>query len=135
MERKEFLLKTGELLISMTILPCLFSCAQEDEGDGKNLTGNITLSAEQKAILDSQGFLNLDGVMVLRVGTEYRAFGRRCPHQGGTVTAINATTLQCQKHTDQYYNTQGQGNGARTSASLVIYTTFVDDSGNLVIQA
>lgn len=92
-----------------------------------------TLSAAEKAELDSNGYLNLDGIIVIKDGTTYRAFSRTCPHQGGTVLALSATSLQCQRHNDQFYNQLGAGNGVRTSASLTQYT-MTDNAGTLTIS-
>lgn len=133
--RGEFIGAGAAALLAFSSVGCLMGCAtkKDEEGSGKNFSGTLTLSAAQKTTLDSQGFLNLDeGLIVVKDGTIYHAFGRRCPHEGGTVTGQSATSLQCQTHSDQVYNKLGQGNGARTSASLVSYTV-TDNSGTLTI--
>lgn len=101
---------------------------------GKSFTGPKTLTAGEKATLDAQGFLNLDGVIVVKDGAAYRAFTRICPHESGDVFAQSATSLQCQRHNDQFYNKFGQGNGSRTSATLTAYTV-TDNAGTLTITA
>lgn len=105
-----------------------------DAAAGKGFTGPLTLSAGEKATLDAQGFLNLDGVIIVKDGAAYRAFTRICPHEAGDIFAQSATSLQCQRHTDQFYNKFGQGNGARTAATLTTYTV-TDNAGTLTITA
>ncbi|MCS6983862.1 MAG: Rieske 2Fe-2S domain-containing protein [Leptospiraceae bacterium] len=134
MYRRDFLRQAAGATLTLFVPVSFFSCASDEE-EGENLSGNLTLTPEQKAELDEQGFINLNGVIVLRVGNEYRAFGRRCPHQGGEVKAISSTQMQCQRHKDQYYNDQGQGNGARTTQSLVRYEVVVNSEGKVVVQS
>jgi nitrite reductase/ring-hydroxylating ferredoxin subunit len=133
--RAEFL-KTAALgVTSVSIISCLMACAKNEDAnavDGKNFSGSLTLTTDQKNTLDSQKFLNLDGLMVTLDGATYRAFGRRCPHESGEIVAQSGTSMQCQRHTEQFYNATGVGNGARTSASLVSYTV-ANNAGVLTI--
>lgn len=137
LSRGQFIGAGAAALLAFSSVGCLLGCANKkdaESGNGKNFSGTLTLSAAQKTTLDSQGFLNLDeGLIVVKDGVIYHAYGRRCPHEGGTVTGQSATALQCQTHTDQSYNKLGQGNGARTSASLVSYTV-TDNSGTITIS-
>lgn len=133
--RTEFLSKGAAALAAFSALGCLVACASKTDGaatTGTNATGTTTLTADQKTTLDSQGFLNLTGLIVIKVGSDYKAYGRTCPHESGEVTALSATSLQCQKHTDQSYNSSGVGNGARTTATLKTYTVTVS-SGTVSI--
>lgn len=130
LSRRDFLQQVaGAALLFSTA--CLFCSNRRDTAEEASLP--VTLSPEQKAQLDSTGFLNITGIIVIKDGASYRAFSRTCPHEGGTVTALSPTSLQCQRHTDQYYNNHGQGNGARTSASLRQYTV-TDNGGTLTIS-
>lgn len=94
--------------------------------------GPVTLTAAEKVSLDANGFLNITGIILIKDGTAYRAFSRTCPHEAGEVQALSATSLQCQRHTDQFYNKTGQGNGSRTSGSLSQYTV-AESGGTLTI--
>lgn len=125
--RGDFLSASAAALVSISVIGCVMGCANKSEessssSGAKNFSGTLTLTTDQKATLDAQNFLNLDGLIVLNDGGTYRAFGRRCPHEAGQITAQSGTSLQCQNHTDQFYNKLGQGNGARTTASLTSYT-------------
>jgi len=135
LSRHEFIGRGAAAFAAFSALGCLVACATKTDPaatTGTNASGTTTLTAEQKATLDSQGYLNLTGLIVLKVGSEYKAYGRTCPHESGEVTATSATTMQCQKHTEQSYNTSGVGNGARTSASLKVYTV-TNSSGSISI--
>lgn len=133
--RGEFLGKSAAALTAMGWAGCLMGCMTKNDPDsstGKGFTGPRTLTAGEKTTLDAQGFLNLDGVIVVKDGAVYRAFTRICPHEAGDVLAQSATSLQCQRHTDQFYNKFGQGNGSRTSATLTTYAV-TDNAGTLTI--
>ncbi|AFM13286.1 hypothetical protein [Turneriella parva] len=133
--RAEFLRKATIGVTSVSLVYCLLACAKSDEAngaEGKNFSGSLTLTTDQKNTLDSQKFLNLDGLIVTLDGTTYRAFGRRCPHESGEIVAQSGTSMQCQRHTEQLYGATGVGNGARTSASLVSYTV-TNNAGVLTI--
>ncbi len=135
--RGDFIRKGGLALVTVSGVGCLLGCMTKNDSDsaaGKGFTGPRTLSAAEKSTLDTQGFLNLEGVIVVKDGAAYRAFTRICPHEAGDVFAQSATSLQCQRHTDQFYNKFGQGNGARTTATLTTYTV-TDNAGTLTITA
>jgi nitrite reductase/ring-hydroxylating ferredoxin subunit len=125
--RADFLGAGAAAFVSISVIGCIMGCANKSEdssssGGAKNFSGTLTLTTDQKTTLDAQNYLNLDGLIVLSDAGTYRAFGRRCPHEAGQITAQSGTSLQCQNHTDQFYNKLGQGNGARTTASLTSYT-------------
>jgi len=133
--RAEFLRSAAVGVTSISLISCLMACAKNEDAnavDGKNFSGSLTLTTDQKNTLDSQKFLNLDSLIVTLDGATYRAFGRRCPHESGDIVAQSGTSMQCQRHTDQFYNATGVGNGARTSASLVSYTV-TNNAGVLTI--
>ncbi len=135
--RGEFIGKVGLALLASSGAGCLMGCMTKNDPDaaaGKGFTGPKTLTAGEKTTLDAQGYLNLDGVIIVKDGAAYRAFTRICPHESGDVFAQSATSLQCQRHTDQFYNKFGQGNGSRTSATLTTYTV-TDNAGTLTITA
>lgn len=132
--RRDFLRGTAQMAFFAGAAGCLWGCMnKKDDDPAQQASLPVTLTAEQKASLDTNGFLNLNGIIVIKDGSTYRAFSRTCPHESGTVTAQSATSLQCQRHTDQFYNNLGQGNGARTSASLQQYTV-TNNSGTLTIS-
>lgn len=135
--RGDFLGKGAAALVAASWAGCLVGCMTKNDPDaaaGKGFTGPLTLTAGEKATLDAQGFLNLSGVIIVKDGAAYRAFTRTCPHESGDIFAQSATSLQCQRHTDQFYNKFGQGNGARTTATLTTYTV-TDNAGTLTITA
>lgn len=133
--RGEFLSSGGKALLAFSAVGCLMYCANktdDKQSTGSNFSGSKTLTTAEKSTLDSQGFLNLDGMIVVKDGTTYRAYGRSCPHEGGDIVAGSATSLQCQRHTEQVYNQLGAGNGAKTTASLTKYTV-TNSSGTITI--
>jgi len=138
--RAEFLQKTAALA-AIGVLPCLFGCMTKMDSDATSKGGGSTLPPEgrtlttgEKTTLDAQGYLNIDGIVIIKDGTIYRAFSRTCPHQQATVTANSATDIQCTNHTDQHYDKFGAGNGSRTSASLTQYTV-TETAGTLKITS
>lgn len=135
--RGDFLGKGAAALVAASWAGCLMGCMTKNDPDaaaGKGFTGPKTLTAGEKTTLDAQGYLNLDGVIIVKDGAAYRAFTRICPHEAGDVFALSATSLQCQRHTDQFYTAFGQSNGPRTSASLTTYTV-TNNAGTLTITA
>ena len=135
--RGEFIGKSAAALVAAGAAACFLGCMTKNDLDsavGKKFTGPLTLTASEKVTLDAQGFLNLDGLIVVKDGGAYRAFTRICPHESGDVFAQSATSLQCTRHNDQFYNKFGQGNGSRTSATLTTYTV-TDNAGTLTITA
>lgn len=132
--RGDFLRHTAGLVLTTSAVGCFWGCMnKKDEDSAQQAALPVTLTPEQKSTLDANGFLNLAGIIVIKDGSTYRAFSRTCPHESGTVTAQSATSLQCQRHTEQFYNNLGQGNGARTSASLRQFTV-TDNAGTLTIS-
>lgn len=105
----------------------LANCAKTDDESpadfGTNFSGTYQLTADEQSRYDTNQFLNINnGITMIKDGATHRAFGRRCPHEGGLITAISATSAQCGKHNDQFYDKTGLGNGARTTASLTALT-------------
>jgi len=134
--RRDFLHQGAGALLSLTAIGCMASCMTKLDPDDAKLAEPfkpVTLSAAQKSTLDTNGFLNITGAIVIKDGAAYRAYSRTCPHESGDVVAQSATSFQCQRHTDQFYNNVGQGNGARTSASLAQYTV-TDNAGTLTVS-
>jgi nitrite reductase/ring-hydroxylating ferredoxin subunit len=134
--RGEFIRRAAGGLVGASALGCLFACAATSDdtssGDGKNFSGSLTLTTDQKNTLDSAKFLNVDGLIVVLDGATYRAFGRKCPHESGDVQAQSGPKMQCQRHTEQFYTAAGAGNGARTTATLTTYTV-TNNAGVLTI--
>lgn len=134
--RGAFLRRAVGVAASASAVGCLLACTASNNesanSDGKNFSGSLTLTTDQKNTLDSAKFLNLDGLVVVLDGATYRAFGRKCPHESGDVQGQSGPKMQCQRHTEQFYTATGAGNGARTSASLTTYTV-TNNSGVLTI--
>lgn len=122
--------------LALGSIGCLAHCMTKQDPETTTATkpaSPVTLTAAEKASLDANGFLNISSIVLVKDGGTYRAFSRSCPHEGGEVTALTAASLQCQRHTEQFYNKLGQGNGARTSGSLAQYTV-TENGGVLTIS-
>lgn len=136
LSRGEFLSQAATSVMLVGSLGCFGACMTKQDPDSPTTARAsvpVTLTAAEKVNLDSNGFLNISGIVVIKDGTTYRAYSRICPHESGDVVGQSATSLQCQRHTEQFYNNFGQGNGARTSAALSQYTV-TDNAGTLTIS-
>lgn len=133
--RKKFIEKSCGAACSLMLPTIFLACPNSQGADGVEFSGTITLTNAQKIQLDENGFLNMEqGIIVVKDGSLYRAFSRRCPHEQGNVTAHSYLSLECERHIGQKFNEKGFGNGFRTSNSLKSYT-LTNNAGTLTISS
>jgi len=136
MEREEFLKKLSMGLITVCAFSGLQACSSKStpsptNNGGSNNTVNLSTSIPN---IGDQVVIGSGNVLVFRIAagnssSSFVATEAICPHQGGSLSWINAKSyIQCNLHSSEYDNTGKilqQPVGGGTTRALKIYATSV----------